>query len=247
MRNRTIFALLVATMLGFPIALQAQGVDQTQKFNYPLTGAGKFTIDNANGTIAIRCGEGNAVEITATKHADSQTGLDAIRIDIKQDAGSIEVHTLYSSPGPRNGGVSYQILVPKDLGTLAANTANGSISAQNLSGNVSIKSEDGTITATSLKGPFSLSTTNGSINADCADLAGDGVLYTTNGSITLALPRSADALIDATTTVGQINSNLSDSKVRKRIMGGNLEAKLGVGSHHLEAKTTNGTISLEAR
>ncbi|HEX4201083.1 MAG TPA: DUF4097 family beta strand repeat-containing protein [Chthoniobacterales bacterium] len=86
-----------------------------------------------------------------------------------------------------------------------------------------------------------------SCGADCTDLAGDGLLHTTNGSITLALPRSADALIDATTTVGQINSNLSAGKVNKGIVGGTLEAKLGAGSHHLEAKTTNGTISLEAR
>jgi DUF4097 and DUF4098 domain-containing protein YvlB len=84
-------------------------------------------------------------------------------------------------------------------------------------------------------------------HADCADLAGDGLLHTTNGSITLASPRSADALIDATTTVGRINSNLSADQVNKRVVGGRLEARLGAGSHHLEARTTNGTISLEAR
>ena len=116
-----------------------------------------------------------------------------------------------------------------------------------MSGSVLIKSENGAITATSLKGPFSLSTTSGSINADCTDLAGDGLLHTTNGSITLALPRSADDLIEATTTVGQINSNLSARKVNKGIVGETLEAKLGAGPHHLEAKTTNGTIRLEAR
>jgi hypothetical protein len=42
-------------LLGFPVALLAQEVVQTQKFNYPLAGGGKFTIDDANGTIAIRC------------------------------------------------------------------------------------------------------------------------------------------------------------------------------------------------
>jgi DUF4097 and DUF4098 domain-containing protein YvlB len=247
MPNRPIFALLIATLLSFPIALLAGEVVQTQKFNYPLASGGKFTIDDANGTIAIRCWERNEVEITATKHADSQADLDAIRIDIKQGTGSIEVHTFYSSPGPHNGGVSYEVVVPKDPGNLEANTANGSNLAQNVSGSVSIKSENGAITATSLKGPFSLSTTNGSINADCTDLTGDGLLHTTNGSITLALPRSADALIDATTTVGRINSNLSASKINKGIVGGTLEARLGAGSHHLEAKTTNGTIIIAAR
>ena len=129
MPNRPVFALLVTTLLGFPVALLAQEVVQTQKFNYPLAGGGKFTIDDINGTIAIRCWERNEVEIAATEHADSQADLDAIRIDIKQRTGSVEVHTVYSSPGPHNGGVSYQVVVPKDLGNLEANTANGSISA----------------------------------------------------------------------------------------------------------------------
>jgi hypothetical protein len=209
MPNRPVFALFIMTLLGFPVALLAQQVVQTEKFNYPLTSGGKFTIEDANGTI--------------------------------------EVHTIYPSPGAHNGGVSYQVVLPKDLGNLEASTANGSVSAESVSGSVSIRSENGAITATSLKGPFSLSTINGSINADCTDVAGDGLLHTTNGSITLALPRSADALIDATTTVGRINSNLSADKVNKGVVGGSLEARLGAGSHHLEAKTTNGTISLEAR
>ncbi|MBV8099527.1 MAG: DUF4097 family beta strand repeat protein [Verrucomicrobia bacterium] len=204
-------------------------------------------MDDANGSIAIRCSDRNEVEITATKHAKSQTDLDAIRIDIKQGTGTIEVHTVYSSTGPHSGEVSYQVVVPKDLGNLEARTANGSISAESVRGSVSMKSDNGAITATSLKGSFSLSTTNGSINADCTDLAGDGLLHTTNGSITLALPRSADALIDATTTVGRIKSNLSANKTNKGVVGENVEARLGAGSHHLEAKTTNGSIRLEAR
>jgi len=247
MPTRPIFALLIMTLLSFPVALLAQEVVQTQIFNYPLASGGKFTIDDANGTIAIRCSDRNKVEITATKHAKTQADLDAIRIDIKQGNGTIEVHTIYPSQGPHTGGVSYQVVLPKDLGNLEANTANGSISAQNVSGSVSMKSENGAITATSLKGPFSLSTTNGSISADCTDLAGDGLLHTTNGSITLALPRSADALIDATTTVGRIKSNLSANKTNKGVVGENIETRLGAGSHHLEAKTTNGSIRLEAR
>jgi hypothetical protein len=56
------------------------------------------------------------VEITATKHAETQADLDAIRIDIKQRDDKIEIRTVYSSPWPHNGGVSYQVVVPKELG-----------------------------------------------------------------------------------------------------------------------------------
>jgi hypothetical protein len=81
MPNRPVFALLIMTLLGFPVALLAQQVVRTEKFNYALTSGGKFTIDDANGTIAIRCWDHNEVEITATKHAESKADLDAIRID----------------------------------------------------------------------------------------------------------------------------------------------------------------------
>jgi DUF4097 and DUF4098 domain-containing protein YvlB len=246
MPNRSVFALLLLTVLSFPIALWAGGITKVENFSYPLTNGGKFTIHDANGTITISSSDRNQVEITATKHAESQADLDAIRIDIKQGDGSIEVRTVYP-PGEHNGGVSYQVLVPKDLGNLTANTANGSISVENVGGDVSMHSENGALTATSLKGTFSLDTANGSIRAVCTDLAGDGHLSTKNGSITLALPRSADASIEANTTVGRISSNLPATTQNKGVVGETLEAKLGAGSHHLEAKTINGSIRLEAQ
>lgn len=246
MTNRPVFALLLLTLFSFPLAIWAGQVTKVENYNYPLANGGKFTIEDANGTIAIGSSDRNNVEITATKHAESQTDLDAIRIDIKQGNDSIEVRTV-NPPGLHNGGVSYQVVLPKDIGRLLAKTANGSISAEGIDGDVTMKSENGAITATSLKGSFSLDTTNGSISAVCTDLAGDGHLRTTNGSITLALPKSADALIEAGTTVGRISSNLPANKVNKGIVGETLEAKLGAGSHRLEAKTTNGSIRLEAR
>jgi DUF4097 and DUF4098 domain-containing protein YvlB len=138
-------------------------------------------------------------------------------------------------------------VVPKNIAQLIAKTANGSVSTENVGGNVTLRSENGTITATNLKGSFSLYTTNGSIKAVCAELTGDGQLRSTNGSITLVLPRSADALIDAGTTVGRISSDLPANKSSRGIVGETLEAKLGAGAHHLEAKTTNGSIRLETR
>ena len=247
MPKRSASILLFLILLILPVTLLAGGVVQTENFTYPLTSAGKFSVEDANGTITISSWDRNEVGIVATKQAESQADLDAIRIDIKQENDSIGIKTVYSSSGHRNGGVAYQIVVPKNLGKLIANTANGSVSTENVGGNITLRSENGSITATNLKGPFSLYTTNGSIKAVCADLAGDAELHSTNGSITLVLPRSADAVIDAGTTVGRISSNLPANKADKGIVGETLEAKLGAGAHHLEAKTTNGSIHLEAR
>lgn len=239
--------LLFLILLSLPFRLLAGEVIRTENFTYPLTENGKFTVEEANGSIVISSWDRNEVAITATKHARSQADLDAIRIDIKQESDSIDVRSVYSSPGPHNGGVTYQIVVPKAIARLTAKTANGSVSTENVGGDVTMKSENGAITATDLKGSFTLVTTNGSITAQCADLAGDGQLHSTNGSITLVLPRSADALVDADTTVGRISSDLPATKSNKGVVGETLEAKLGAGSHHLEARTTNGSIHLETR
>jgi DUF4097 and DUF4098 domain-containing protein YvlB len=119
--------LLFLTLLSFPFRLLAGGVIQTENFTYPLAGNGKFTVEEANGSITISSWDRNEV------------------------------------------------------------------------------------------------------------------------AITLVLPRSADALVDAGTTVGRISSDLPATKSNKGIVGETLEAKLGAGSHHLEANTTNGSIRLEAR
>ncbi len=157
--------LLFLTLLSFPLPLLAGGVIQTENFTYPLAGNGKFTVEEANGSITISSWDRSEVAITATKHAESQADLDAIRIDIKQESDSIDVRTIYSSPGPHNGGVAYQIVVPKAIAKLIAKTANGSVSTENVGGDVTMKSENGAITATDLKGSFTLVTTNGSITA----------------------------------------------------------------------------------
>jgi DUF4097 and DUF4098 domain-containing protein YvlB len=247
MPNRSGSVLLSLTLLIVPLKLLAGGVSQTENFTYPLSNAGKFTVEESNGSIVISSWDRNEVAITATKHAETQADLDAIRIDIKQESDSIEVRTIYSSSGSHNGGVAYSIVVPKSISQLIAKTSNGSVTTENVAGNVTMKSENGAITATNLKGPFSLDTSNGSIKAECADLGGDAHLRSTNGSITLVLPRSADVLVNADTTVGRISSDLPATKLNKGVVGETLEAKLGAGSHHLEAKTTNGSIHLETR
>jgi hypothetical protein len=246
MSNR-IFALPLLMFITFPVVLLAgEHVTETQKFSYPLASGGSFEIDNLNGKIDINSWDQSQLGITATKEANSQAELDAIRIDVKQQSDAIEVRTSYSPPGPHNGGVSYQVMLPKDIGKVVVKTANGSISAKNVGGNVDMKSENGAISATDLKGPFSLDTTNGAVEAVCADLMGDSKLKTTNGPITLTLPRSTDVLIDADTVVGRIESNLPAIKSSKGFVGQTLQAKLGAGAHHIEAKTTNGSIYLKA-
>jgi hypothetical protein len=100
MPNRSASVLLFLSLFTLPLTLLAGGVIHTENFTYPLTSAGKFIVEDANGTITIGSWDRNEVGIIATKQAESQADLDAIRIDIKPESDSIEVRTVYSSPGP---------------------------------------------------------------------------------------------------------------------------------------------------
>ena len=248
MPNRTTLAVLSLIVMSVPLALFAgERVTQIQKLSYPLASGGNFQIDNPNGKIDIGSWDQSQVSITATKEGDTQADLDAIQVDVKQESNAVAVHTIYSSPGLHRGAVSYQVMLPKDTGKVTVKTANGAVSVENVGGDLAIKSENGAISATNLKGAFNLDTTNGSIDAACTDFTADSKLRTTNGAITLSLPRSADVLVDAATTVGRIESDLPTVTSNKGFVGQSLEAKLGAGSHHLEVTTTNGSITLKAQ
>src|SRR5260370_28086294 len=139
MPNRPASVLLFLSLITFPLTLLAGGVIHPKNFTFPLTSAGKFIVEEANGTITISSSDRNEVGIIATKRAESQAGLDAIRIDIKQESDSIEVRTVYSSPGLHNRSVAYHIVVPKNIGKLMTNTANGTVSPKNVGGKLNLR------------------------------------------------------------------------------------------------------------
>ena len=248
MLTRSLPALASLILIASPTALFAdQRFTKIEKFDYPLANGGSFRVTNANGRLAISSWDQNTVSITATKTASTQAELDAIQIDIKQQTDSVEVKTIFTSEQPREGGVSYEVKLPRGVDKVIAETANGAISVENVAGDLTIKSRNGAIQATNLKSPFSIETTNGAIQAVCSDLVGDASLQTTNGQISVMLPSSSDVQIKANTAVGRISSNFPATKVSRDVVGESLEAKLAAGKHQLSAKTLNGSIHLETR
>jgi len=71
-------------------------------------------------------------------------------------------------------------------------------------------------------------------------------LETTNGRITVALPRSLTARVDASTTNGSITTDLpvTTTEMSHHALRGTIN---GGGSAELRLRTTNGSINIEAR
>jgi hypothetical protein len=166
--------------------------------------------------------------------------------------------------GARNNDVqvAFVVEVPASA-NLTARTSNGAVSADNLSGRIDaftsngpirvIGGSGGTIRTSNgsveirTSGPANVSTTNGRIQARFDRLEGDAPvsLTTTNGSITLGLPASASALVQARTTNGRIRSDLPIT-VQGQTGSRQLTGTLGGGGREIQLRTTNGSIRLES-
>ncbi|HEX9406111.1 MAG TPA: DUF4097 family beta strand repeat-containing protein, partial [Thermoanaerobaculia bacterium] len=72
-------------------------------------------------------------------------------------------------------------------------------------------------------------------------------LETTNGRITVALPKSVAAILDAATTNGGITTDLPLTTTETRQHSALRGMINGGGTAELRLRTTNGSINIEAR
>jgi hypothetical protein len=170
------------------------------------------------------------------------------------DAGRI-------SSGRSDVGVSFTVEVPVGVG-FVARTSNGGITAEGMTADVDARSTNGnirilgarTVSARTTNGSVnvrserlsSVATTNGRITAhvDSVDPRAPMSLTTSNGTITLTLPGSASAAVDARTSNGRISSEIpltiAGTSRRDRLTG-----RIGAGAGEIRLRTTNGGITLQ--
>jgi len=184
----------------------------------------------------------------------------------------IELSNISSSNGPirvesieglthlrtSNGGVHVTGLV----GTLEVQTSNGTVEVSDVTGDTTLRSTNGTIRADVRKGRFGASTSNGSINVRLKepdsspvrldtsnghiDLTMDAVrevkATSSNSSITVHLPASAGATLDAHTSNSSIQCDfdISTHEFSKHRLSGTI----GKGGPLLDLGTSNGSIKL---
>jgi Toastrack DUF4097 len=245
-------ALLGACNLQF--SLDAEAHDQWTR-HYTLAQGGSLEIHNTNGRIQISTGDGDAVDVDATRTVkaasdeDAQNALkafeitetvspDRILIDSASHGLSFEIN--------RSKRVDYVVHVPRWAAVTLA-TTNGTIDATGLGGPFHATATNGRIKAMALANSATVSTTNGAVTLEFARLGPDDVsCRTTNGAISVTLPRDANARITASVTNGTIRTSNLDLRTtessRRR-----LDASLGTGGPLIRLQTTNGLIDVSGR
>jgi hypothetical protein len=225
----------------------------------------EYTVQPADGRLAVNARPNGAIQVegwngseirvlarvlTRAEDVSAATRL-AEEVHVRLDHGRIETDGPRFDRGrfreERSWSVSYRILVPRGT-DLDLEALNGAIRVAGVEGGVSARTTNGAIRLSDVDGAVRVRTTNGSVGAEFSSdfrLVHPAELRTTNGSVSVTLPRAFSARLEASTTNGGITTDFP-LMVQGRI-GRRVSAVLGDGGPELRLATTNGGIRLRER
>lgn len=231
----------------------ASAKSETITKSYDLPPSGSVSVENVNGKITVTAWDGDGVRMEAVKSANSQEGLEGIKINVKSTDSRLEITTtLPKTRGwfgrKKNYGakVDYVLRVPSAIKVRKAGSVNGSVDINGVQGGVSASTVNGQITSIGVNGSIDLSTVNGSVTCQTStSSAGDSIeISTVNGGVVLGLAKTVNADLKASTVNGSIKSELALSEAdvsghRK------LRGVIGDGGLPIKLSTVNGSIRIQ--
>lgn len=262
-RSEFVEAAMRRTILSVILTIVFAGVAQADKLQEPfdrmldVRPGSPVSIDNVNGRIVVSTWDQPRVRIHAIRKAESREVLDKLTIDIRQNGEGLSIAThmpkknegggfldfLFGNEG--NASIDYDVTVPRTTDLKVENT-NGGISASDVNGSIQLSTTNGRIDAIHCAGTMNASTTNGSIHAELVQIASGKPMKfeTTNGSISLLVPPTFAANVQAETTNGSIRTDLPVTT--KSFSRRELHGTLNGGGAELGLYTTNGSIEVRS-
>jgi DUF4097 and DUF4098 domain-containing protein YvlB len=264
MRSISLVTVTIAA-LGFPASLIGQGDERAERWmqnchnswdndrahfcevrNVTLRPQSKLSVDGGmNGGVSFHGWDRNEVKVVAMIQAnasdDNQAESLAKQINVSTDGGRIHADGP-SSSGRRGWSVSYDIYVPRHS-NIEAITQNGGVSAESIEGDIDFQATNGGINVDNLAGNVRGETTNGGVNATLSGSSwrGRGLdLRTTNGGVSLNIPRAYNARLETGTTNGGMNIDFPITV--QGMISKHIQAQLGSGGPVVRAVTTNGGV-----
>jgi Toastrack DUF4097 len=214
---------------------------------------------NRNGEIEARPSSGEGARVEGMRRDD---GADRdLFIEVVESSDGVVICAVYAkdrTPGRcHHGGVSsessnwhghrakltFDIQVPRGV-RFNAMTTNGGIRCRDLNSVVDAATTNGNVDVTTSEWA-SAKTTNGGVNVSMgnAKWSGELELATTNGSVDVRLPASAEFEVNAATTNGGIHTDFPIT-VQGSFSSKALSGKVGSAGRYLKVATTNGGIDL---
>jgi hypothetical protein len=140
--------------------------------------------------------------------------------------------------------INFDVQVPRGV-RLNAMTTNGGVHCRDLDSVVEAATTNGNVEVSTSEWA-SAKTTNGGVRVSMgnAKWSGELELTTTNGSVNVTLPGSAEFKVDASTTNGGIQTDFPIT-IQGRFGPKSLSGTVGGGGRELKVATTNGGIELK--
>ena len=200
-----------------------------------------------NGSVRIYGWERNEVLVRALIQAWGETRADAQALakEVRVETGGDRVRADGPSTRRRAGwAVSYEVWVPRKT-NIDAETHNGGITAEGIEGRLYLDAVNGGIALRDVAGDVRAETTNGGVSAVLSGTTwrGGGLdLSTTNGGVTLEIPRGYNAELETGTVNGGMNIDFPITV--QGTIGRRINTRLGSGGPRLRATTTNGGVRI---
>lgn len=253
-------ALIGQPFVAAPAVPVVSGAQQQGDFRWSGRMADGQTLEirGVNGEIRVEAASGSEAQVTATKSARRSDPAD-VEIAVVPHDGGVTLCALYPSQedrpnecrpgGGRNNSkdndvkVEWTVRLPAGV-HLSAHTVNGDIVVRDAGASVHAATVNGDVDIVT-RGAAEATTVNGSIDATLgrADWDGTMAFKTVNGSITIGVPASLSAQVEASTVNGNIESDFPIT-VQGRFGSRTLRGTIGSGGRDLDIETVNGSIRL---
>ncbi len=225
---------------------------QNWERRYQVRRGGLVEIVNMNGPITILPADSDVAQVSAaiTAKALTEAGAKELlalgRIEETSSTDRVKVETMV--PRGRRGSykVSYEVRVP--AGVMAqASTTNGSLKASHLASGLKASLVNGSVDLTDMSGSLDVSNVNGSITASLASVFVPVRLETTNGRLSLTLPKTAGANLTARVVNGALTVTGLPIETSGQRRLKNLDVALNGGGPDVDLRATNGRITIEGK
>jgi hypothetical protein len=226
-------------VLSFTCITEAETTDQIEK-SFNVDYGGTLTIDTDIGSIEVKSVTGKNVHINILKELrqGDEADLDDFKVSFDQNGDDVTITGEWEGSRWRRNNrlrVKFMAEVPREY-NLNLYTSGGSISVDDIEGEVNSKTSGGSLHFGSIIGPVVGNTSGGSITLKGCE--GDANIHTSGGSITIG---EVTGNVDAKTSGGSIKIDKAQGNITARTSGGSIRVDEVMGT--IDASTSGGSVS----
>jgi hypothetical protein len=228
-------------------------INETIEKTFDFDSDGEIELSNINGDVTINACDCSEVTLVANITASSQEVRDRISVEIKDSANRLSINTKYQKIEKRSWNnnshseVVYTLSVPNDVKLDEIDLVNGDLTLNGVTGSLNADLVNGSLKSDGLTASTKVDMVNGNIDIHFSDLSNaDRIeLESVNGDITVYLPSSANATINAETVSGKISNEFGLQVIKHKYVGSEMNGVFGGGDVRIDLENVNGRIAVK--